>query len=156
MKITRPIQLLAILALGVLGAVTAGVVAQASTTKTTINVTEREYSIKLSAQKAPIGLVHLVIHNRGKYAHAIVVKEGSLSKRTPLIKPGKSATPERHVQEGKGCDLVPRSRTRRSRDEDVARRRDTCRACTVDDGRHDDHDLQSAACTRLLGPRTRA
>ncbi len=107
MKITRPVQLLAILALGVLGAVTAGVVAQASTTKTTINVTEREYSIKLSAQKAPIGLVHLVIHNRGKYSHAIVVKEGSLSKRTPLIKPGKSATLNVTFKKGKVAIWCP-------------------------------------------------
>ena len=92
MKLTRPIQALAILALGVLGAVTAGVVAQASTARTTINVTEREFSIKLSARKAPVGVVRFVIHNKGKYAHALAIKEGSLSKRTPLIEPGKTGT----------------------------------------------------------------
>jgi uncharacterized cupredoxin-like copper-binding protein len=107
MKITRPIQLLAILALGVLGAVTAGVVAQASTTKTTINITEREYSIKLSAQKAPVGLVHLVIHNHGTYSHAIAVKQGTLSKRTPLIKPGKSATLNVTFKKGKVAIWCP-------------------------------------------------
>ncbi len=102
MKITRSIQLLAVLALGVLGAVTAGVVAQASTTKTTtINVTEREYAIKLSAQKAPVGVVHFVIHNRGAYSHALSIKEGTLSKRTPLIKPGKSATLTVTLKKGK-------------------------------------------------------
>jgi uncharacterized cupredoxin-like copper-binding protein len=92
MKLTRPIQLLAILALGVLGAVTAGVVAHASTTKTTINVTEREFSIKLSARKAPLGVVRFVIRNSGRYPHALSVKEGTMSKRTPLIRPGKTAT----------------------------------------------------------------
>ena len=93
MKITRPIQLLVILgALGALGAVTAGVVAHASTSKATINVTEREFSINLSARKTPVGVVHFVIHNRGKYAHALSIKEGALSKRTALIKPGNTAT----------------------------------------------------------------
>ena len=101
MKMTRSIQLLAILALGVLGAVTAGVVAQASTTKATINITEREFSIKLSAQRAPVGVVRFVIHNRGTYAHALSIKEGTLSKRTPLIKPGKSATLTVTLKKGK-------------------------------------------------------
>jgi uncharacterized cupredoxin-like copper-binding protein len=92
MKLTRPIQALAILALGVLGAVTAGVVAQASTARTTINVTEREFSIKLSARQVPVGVVQFVIRNSGKYPHALSIKEGAVSKRTPLIKPGKTAT----------------------------------------------------------------
>jgi uncharacterized cupredoxin-like copper-binding protein len=92
MKITRSLQLLAVVALGVLGAVTAGVVAHASTAKTTINVTEREFSIKLSARKAPVGVVRFVIRNTGIYPHALSVKQGAVSKRTPLIKPGKTAT----------------------------------------------------------------
>ena len=81
--------------IGALGAVTAGVVAQAGTTKTaktTVNVTEREFSIKLSARKAPVGLVRFVIRNSGKYPHALSVKEGGTTKRTPLIKPGKTAS----------------------------------------------------------------
>jgi uncharacterized cupredoxin-like copper-binding protein len=92
MKITRPIQLLAMLGLGVLGVTTASVVAQAGTAKTTINVTEREFSIKLSARKAPVGVVRFVIRNTGLYPHALAVKQGAVSKRTPLIKPGKTAT----------------------------------------------------------------
>jgi len=95
MKLTRPLQLLVILAIGVLGAVTAGVVAQAGTTKTTkttVNVTEREFAIKLSVRRVPVGVVHLVIKNSGKYSHALSVKEGALTKRTPLIKPGKTAS----------------------------------------------------------------
>ncbi len=91
MKITRSIQLLAILGIGVLGAATAGIVAHASSAKTTINVTEREFSIKLSARKAPVGVVHFVIKNTGKYPHALSLKDGSLTKRTSLIKPGRSA-----------------------------------------------------------------
>ena len=101
MKITRPIQLLAILGLGVLGAATAGVVAQASAAKTTINVTEREYSIKLSARKAPVGVVQFVIRNGGRYSHAVSVKQGTVSKRTPLIKPGKTATLTITLKNGK-------------------------------------------------------
>jgi uncharacterized cupredoxin-like copper-binding protein len=92
MKITRPLQLLAIVAIGVLGAVTAGVVAHAGTTKTTVTVSEREFSIKLSARKVPVGLVHFVIRNSGKYSHALSVKEGSMTRRTLLIKPGKTAS----------------------------------------------------------------
>ena len=104
MKINRALQLLAVVALGVLGAVTAGVVAHAgttTTTKTTINVTEREYSIKLSAQKAPVGIVHFVIRNRGKYSHALSIKDGSFSKRIPLIKPGKTGTLTVNLKKGK-------------------------------------------------------
>ena len=100
MKTTRSIQLLAILALGVLGAATAGVVAHASPAKTTINVTEREYSIKLSARKAPVGVVHFVIKNTGKYSHALSLKGGGISKRTPLIKPGKTATLTVNLKKG--------------------------------------------------------
>ncbi len=92
MKRNRSLQLLAILALGVLGAATAALVAQAHPAKTTINVTEREYSIKLSARKAPVGVVHFVIRNSGKYAHALSIKGGGVTKRTPMIKPGKTAT----------------------------------------------------------------
>ena len=101
MKITRSRQLLAVVALGVLGAVTAGVVAHASTTKTTINVTERDYSIKLSAQRAPVGVVRFVIRNRGQYSHALSIKDGSFSKRIPLIKPGKTATLTVSLKKGK-------------------------------------------------------
>jgi plastocyanin len=101
MKITRSLQLLAVVALGVLGAVTAGVVAHASTTKTTINVTERDYSIKLSAQRAPVGVVRFVIRNRGQYSHALSIKDGSFSKRIPLIKPGKTATLTVSLKKGK-------------------------------------------------------
>ena len=101
MKITRPIQLLAILALGVLGVATASIVAQAGTAKTTINVTEREFSIKLSARKAPVGVVRFVIRNTGLYPHALSVKQGAVSKRTPLIKPGKIATLTMTVARGK-------------------------------------------------------
>jgi hypothetical protein len=101
MKITRPIQLLAILALGILGVATASVVAQAGTAKTTINITEREFSIKLSARNAPVGVVRFVIRNTGLYPHALSVKQGAVSKRTPLIKPGKIATLTMTLTKGK-------------------------------------------------------
>ena len=39
----------------------------------------------------PVGVVRFVIHNRGLYAHALAVKVGTTTKRTPLIQPGTSA-----------------------------------------------------------------
>ena len=107
MKTTRSIQLLAILALGVLGAATAGVVAHASSQpKTTINVTEREYSIKLSARKAPVGVVHFVIRNSGKYAHALSVKSGSLDEADAADQARKDRNADRQPEEGIG--VAPR------------------------------------------------
>ena len=62
-----------------------------STAKYTITVTEREFKIALSSKTAKKGLVRLVVRNAGKYAHALSIKGAGVSKRTPLIKPGKSA-----------------------------------------------------------------
>jgi hypothetical protein len=36
--------------------------------------------------------VRFVIRNSGLYPHALSVKQGAVSKRTPLIKPGKTVT----------------------------------------------------------------
>lgn len=81
--------LLAVLALA--GAATAGVVAHASASKTTIRVTEREFKIGLSIRTAPAGAVRFQIKNTGRYAHALEIAGPGVKKRTPLIKPGKSA-----------------------------------------------------------------
>jgi hypothetical protein len=83
------IILFAVLALG--GAAVAGMVAQASPSKTTIRVTEREFKITLSATHAPTGLVHFEIKNTGRFPHALAIAGPGVSKRTPAIRPGKSA-----------------------------------------------------------------
>lgn len=86
MKIT----LLAVLALT--GAAVAGVVAHASASKTTIRVTEREFKIGLSARSAPAGAVVFQITNTGRYTHALAIAGPGVSKKTAMIKPGKTAT----------------------------------------------------------------
>jgi uncharacterized cupredoxin-like copper-binding protein len=91
MRLSRALLLAAALGLAVLGAATAGVMTRTGTTKSTITVTEREYRISLSSKTAKKGLVRLVVRNAGKYAHALSIKGAGVSKRTPLIKPGKSA-----------------------------------------------------------------
>ena len=92
MKLTRPFLLAAVPAVALLGAATAGVVAHASTTKTTINVTEKEFRITLSSHKATAGRVRFVVQNVGKYPHALAISGAGVKlKRTALIAPGKSA-----------------------------------------------------------------
>jgi uncharacterized cupredoxin-like copper-binding protein len=93
MKLSRTTTLGLALGLAVLGAATAGVVAHATGSAKTITVTEREYRIALSATSAPSGPVKLVVKNTGKMPHALAVKgPGLATKKTALIKPGRSAT----------------------------------------------------------------
>jgi Cupredoxin-like domain len=91
MRLPRAFLLAAALGLVLLGAATAGVMTRTGAAKSTITVTEREYKISLSSKSAKKGLVRLVVRNAGKYAHALSIKGAGVSKRTPLIKPGKSA-----------------------------------------------------------------
>ncbi len=91
MRLPRALLLAAALGLAVLGAAAAGVVTRTGTAKSTITVTEREFKISLSSKTAKNGPVRLVVRNAGKYAHALSIKGAGVSKRTPLIKPGKSA-----------------------------------------------------------------
>jgi plastocyanin len=83
------ILLLAVLALA--GAATAGVVAHASASKTTIRVTEREFKLGLSTRTTHAGAVRFQIKNTGKYPHALEISGPGVKKKTPLIKPGTSA-----------------------------------------------------------------
>jgi len=91
MRLPRAFLLAAALGLAVLGAAAAGVVTRTGTAKSTITVTEREFKISLSSKTPKKGPVRLVVRNAGKYAHALSIKGAGVSKRTPLIKPGKSA-----------------------------------------------------------------
>jgi hypothetical protein len=83
------ISLLAVLALA--GAALAGVVAHAGSSKATIRVTERDFRITLSATHAPVGPVRFEIRNTGHFAHAIAIAGPGVSKRTAVVRPGKSA-----------------------------------------------------------------
>ena len=74
-----------------LGATTAGVVARAAVTKSTITVTEREFQLTPSTRKAARGRVRIVVKNAGKYPHALAIRGTGVNKRTPVIKPGASA-----------------------------------------------------------------
>jgi uncharacterized cupredoxin-like copper-binding protein len=91
MRLPRAFLLAAALGLAVLGAAAAGVVTRTSTAKPTVTITEREFKIALSSKTAKKGPVRLVVRNAGKYAHALSIKGAGVSKRTPMIKPGKSA-----------------------------------------------------------------
>jgi plastocyanin len=107
MKLTRFSLLAGAVAVGLLGVATPGFVAQAGAKATTVNVTEKEYSITLSPRRVPVGSVRFVIHNKGLYAHAFAVKVGTVTKRTPLIKPGKTATLVVTLKKGKTALWCP-------------------------------------------------
>jgi uncharacterized cupredoxin-like copper-binding protein len=93
MKLTRASTAAAALAVALLGASVAGVVAHANTATKTINVTEKEFHIGLSTKTGAVGSVRFVVKNTGKLSHALEISgPGVKNKRTPLIKPGKSAT----------------------------------------------------------------
>ena len=91
MRPSRPVLVVAALALVLLGATTAGVVARAGVVKSTITVTEREFRITPSTRKAAKGRVRIVVKNAGKYPHALAIRGAGVNKRTPVIQPGKSA-----------------------------------------------------------------
>ena len=80
-----------LLALGLAGAAVAGLVAHASPSKTTIRVTERDYSIRLSSKHATAGPTRLEVKNNGKVAHVLAISGAGVNAKTKLIQPGKSA-----------------------------------------------------------------
>jgi uncharacterized cupredoxin-like copper-binding protein len=91
---TRLLSVVAALALVTLGAASAVVVASAGVSrpvKMTVTVTEREFKITPSTRKAIAGRVRLVVKNTGSYPHALAIRGAGVNKRTPTIKPGKSA-----------------------------------------------------------------
>jgi hypothetical protein len=107
MKLTRLSLLGAAVAVGLLGVATAGFVAHAGAAKTTVVVTEKEYSITISPRRVPVGVVRFVVHNKGIYSHALAVKVGTATKRTPLIKPGTTATLIVTLKKGKTALWCP-------------------------------------------------
>jgi nitrite reductase (NO-forming) len=57
-------------------------------TSTTVKVAATEFRFKLSTKKAPHGVVIFKVTNKGHVAHDFKIQ----GKKTPKIKPGKSAT----------------------------------------------------------------
>ena len=107
MKLTRLFLLIAAVGVGLLGVATAGYVAHAGAAKTTVTITEKEYAITMTPRRVPVGVVRLVIRNKGLYAHALAVKVGTATKRTPLIQPGKTATLIVTLKKGKSALWCP-------------------------------------------------
>jgi plastocyanin len=84
-------KILILAAIALAGAAVAGVIAQASASKTTIRITEREFKIGLSSNRASTGPVRFEIKNTGKYPHSLAISGVGVKTKTKLIQPGKSA-----------------------------------------------------------------
>ena len=77
-----------ILALAVISIATLGLVPVASARTDTVNVTAKEFSLKLSARSiASPGTVTFNIRNAGHVAHDFRIN----GRQTPMIRPGKTA-----------------------------------------------------------------
>jgi plastocyanin len=88
-RIAIALSLVAALALA--GAAVGAIAGHSATRahKTTVRVTEREYSISLSPKSLPSGTVVLVVHNAGTLTHRLSVSGPGLSAHTtPAIAPG--------------------------------------------------------------------
>jgi uncharacterized cupredoxin-like copper-binding protein len=75
----------------------AAVPAGARTTATTVNVKAKEFSFTLSRKSAPHGKVTFKVVNKGKVKHDFKIA----GKKTPMLKPGKSATLTVTLKKGK-------------------------------------------------------
>jgi nitrite reductase (NO-forming) len=64
---------------------------------TTVNVKATEFKFALSRKSAPHGTVIFKVVNKGKVKHDLKIA----GKKTPLIKPGKSATLKVTLKKGK-------------------------------------------------------
>jgi len=92
MRLSRAHALAGLVVLALVGAATAGMVAHAGAGTRTIAVGEKEFRIHLSTTKTAPGTVRFVVHNTGKYRHALAIAgPGVKSKRTALIRPGRTA-----------------------------------------------------------------
>ena len=92
----------AALLLVAVGAVAAPALAsRAHAAATSVTVTATEFKFKLSKTSVPHGAVTFTIVNKGKLAHDFKIG----GKKTPLIKPGKSATLSVTLKAGKAAYL---------------------------------------------------
>jgi nitrite reductase (NO-forming) len=96
-RVTSAAALLAVV--GVVAAPALGSRAHASAT--TVTVTATEFKFKLSKTSVPHGSVTFTVVNKGKLAHDFKIS----GKKTPLIKPGKSAKLTVTLKAGKAAYL---------------------------------------------------
>lgn len=64
--------------------------AQAAPAAQTVRVSETDYRIKLSARPRA-GVVTFVIRNLGSHDHDLRIRGGGLTKKTPMLAPGRTA-----------------------------------------------------------------
>jgi uncharacterized cupredoxin-like copper-binding protein len=76
--------------------------AGARTTATTVNVTAKEYSFKLSRKSAPHGKVTFKVVNKGKFSHDFKIA----GKKTKLLKKNQSATLTVTLKKGKSYPYI--------------------------------------------------
>jgi uncharacterized cupredoxin-like copper-binding protein len=75
--------------------------ARSHTTRTAVTVTATEFHFKLSKTSVPHGSVTFTVVNKGKLSHDFKIG----GKKTPLIKPGKSAKLTVTLKAGKAAYL---------------------------------------------------
>ncbi len=93
-------RILSMLAAAAVVAVTLFVVvpfAGARSAATTVNVTAKDYKFVLSRKSAPHGKVNFKVVNKGKTKHDFKIA----GQKTPLLKPGKTATLTVTLKKGK-------------------------------------------------------
>ena len=95
------VRSLAAAALVVLASLVLSPVAAPAAKATTVNVTASEFKFKLSTSSAKAGKVTFKVTNKGKLDHDFKIA----GKKTPLIKPGKSATITATIKKGKNAYL---------------------------------------------------
>jgi plastocyanin len=82
-------------------AATPALAARSHATGKAVTVTASEFKFKLSATSAPHGSVTFTVVNKGKIPHDFKID----GKKTPLLKPGKSAKLTVTVKKGKNAYL---------------------------------------------------
>ena len=107
------VRSLAAAALVVLASLVLSPVAAPAAKATTVNVTASEFKFKLSTSSAKAGKVTFKVTNKGKLDHDFKIA----GKKTPMIKPGKSATITATIKKGKNPVPLHRGGPRRPRHE---------------------------------------
>ena len=95
------VRSLAAAALVVLASLVLSPVAAPATQATTVNVTAKEFSFALSTKSAKAGSVTFKVTNKGKIPHDFKIA----GKKTPMLKPGKSASITATIKKGKNAYL---------------------------------------------------
>jgi uncharacterized cupredoxin-like copper-binding protein len=95
------VRSLAAAALVVLASLVLSPVAAPASQATSVTVTASEFKFKLSTSSAKAGKVTFKVTNKGKIPHDFKIA----GKKTPMLKPGKSATLTATIKKGKNAYL---------------------------------------------------